>query len=291
MDCDPGADDSLGILLALDSPKLKILGITSVCGNAPAMQTALNATKILELAGEKNVPVYCGANQPMKRTLEFSTKYSGADGLCETGLQEKKELLSDLSAKEFFIQTLTNVKEPVTIITMAGFTNLAEALLEEPSIANGVKEIVAASGYFGLNKKECRAEWNILVDPEAAAIVYNSGIPIRAVGLDVTCMLEDSYVEALLAHGFGNICYFLKGCTSYNQRMGLSTYSLLVDGMAVAAVISPEISQYVSGQAMVHPEKEDAGLMEFIPGEGNIQAAYTFDMAAYLKMIKGLITE
>lgn len=290
IDCDPGADDSLGILLALHSKKISVLGITTVCGNAPSMQTALNATKILGLAGREDVSVYCGADQPMKRNLEFSTLYSGLDGLCDTGLEERRGLLSELGAKEYFIETLNNVQSPVTVVATAGFTNLAEALQEEPGIAGGIKEIVAASGYFGLNQKECRAEWNILVDPEAAKIIFSSGIPVRAIGLDVTCMLEDACIERILSCGTGRIIDFFSGCDAYNRKAGLSPCSLLVDGMAMAAVISPEIACYETGKVIVHPERTDEGLMEFHVGEGNVKAAYKFDMEFYLKMIEGMIT-
>ena len=320
IDCDPGADDSLGILLALHSPQLKVLGITTVCGNAPAMQTALNATKVLALAGCEQVLVHCGADQPLKRSLEFSTKYSGADGLCETGLVEKKELLSEVSAKDYLIAALKQAEEPVTLISLAGFTNIAQALQEEPFIAGGIREIVAASGYFGLNQKECRAEWNILVDPEAAEIVYGAGIPVRAVGLDVTCMLENAHMEQVLSWGTGSIHKFLQGCDAYNRKVGLSPYSLLVDGMAVAAAIRPEIAEYAEGSVTVHPERTDAGLMDFVkeadfkervPGRdsgysirqerkltesvvlargGLVKAAFRYDINAYLDLIKGMVT-
>lgn len=289
IDCDPGADDSLGILLALHQKNISVLGITAVCGNAPVEQTALNATKILCLAEKEDIFVYRGAEQPMKRKLEFSTLYSGPDGLCDTGLPENQELISSFSAKQFLIETLKNTKTPITIIATAGFTNLADAFLEEPSIAKGIKEIVAASGYFGLNKKECRAEWNILVDPEAAEIIFSSGIPIRAIGLDVTCMLEDSYMERVLSCGSGKIADFLKKCDVYNRKTGLNAYSLLIDPMATAAVIDPEIAEYQIGRVKIVPDRSDAGLMEFAAGEGNVNAAYQFDMETYLKMIEGIM--
>lgn len=290
IDCDPGADDSLGILLAVKSKAISVLGITAVCGNAPVMQTALNATKVLKLAECEDVFVYCGADQPMKRSLEFTALYSGADGLCDTGLPEKRELLSELSANEYLIRTLKNAKEPITIITTAGFTNLAEALQQDPSIAGGIKEIVAAAGYFGLNKKKCRAEWNILVDPEAAEIVFSSGLPIRAVGLDVASMLEDSYTEQVLSAGKGKFAAFLRDCDLYNRKAGLKAYSLLVDAMAIAAVIEPEIAYYEEGMVKIDPARTDAGLMAFSAGSGNVKAAYRFDMELYLEMIEGLVT-
>lgn len=289
IDCDPGADDSLGILLSLYSQKLSVLGITAVCGNAPAVQTALNATKVLRLAGQKDIQVYCGAEQPLKRSLEFSTKYSGADGLCETGLLEAPELLSDISATEYLINSLKHTETPITIIVTAGFTNLAAALQLDPSIKNGIKEIVAAAGYYGMNQKECRAEWNIEVDPEAADLVFTSGIPIRAIGLDVTCMLEDTYTEQVLDGSTGEIADFLRKCDAYNRRTGLSSYSLLVDGMAAAAVIEPEIAHYQTGRVKINSDQKGADLMDFAIAEGNVKAADQYDMGRYIEMIKGMI--
>lgn len=289
IDCDPGADDSLGMLLALYSPRLSVLGITAVCGNAPVAQTALNATKVLRLAGQKDIQVYCGAEQPLKRSLEFSTKYSGADGLCETGLIEAPELLSDISAAEYLIKTLKYTEIPITLIATAGFTNLAQALKQDPSIKNGIKEIVAAAGYYGMNQKECRAEWNIEVDPEAADLVFASEIPIRAIGLDVTCMLKDTYTEQVLAESTGKIADFLKKCDAYNRRSGLSSYSLLVDGMATAAVVEPEIARYQTGRVKVNPDQKGADQIKFTITEGNVKAADQYDMKRYIEMIKGMI--
>ena len=289
IDCDPGADDALGILLALYSGCISVQGITSVCGNAPSLQTARNATKMLHLFGTETIRVYCGANQPMERTLAFSTTYSGADGLCDTGLKEQPSLLAEKSAKEYLVETLKNTAEPITIVATAGFTNLAEALREDPDIASGIREIVAASGYFGLNQKESRAEWNILVDPEAAKVVYASGIPVRAIGLDVSCMVEDASVELLLADANGKVGDFLKGCNQYNKKMGLRPYSLLVDGMAMAATIEPDIAMYQTGRVIMHPERNDAGLMEFQAGEGTVRAAYQFDLPRYFNMLKGIV--
>lgn len=288
IDCDPGADDALALLLALHSEKLSVLGITTVCGNASAAQTAANAAKILGLAGAQNVLAYQGAEQPLQRKLTFSSLYCGADGLCETGLDDCPGLLAGEQAQSFLIRTLLETREPVTVISTAGYTNLAAALLKEPSIRSGIRGIVSASGYFGLNQKECRAEWNILVDPEAAQIVYESGIPNWSLGLDVSSMLENTMTEELLREGSGAVSTFLQRCDAYNRRRGLEPYSLLVDAMAVAAVLQPDLAEYTQGNATVHPERQDAGLITFVPGEGNFCAANCFDYAQYLTMLKGL---
>lgn len=290
IDCDPGADDAVGILLALNSSSLKILGITTACGNGTAEQTAENAARICGMAGRKDIRVCRGAEQPLQRSLSFNTLYCGEDGLCGTNLEKYHELISEKLARDFLTETLKNAEKPVTIISTGSLTNLAEALTEDPDIRKGIGEIVTASGYFGFNKKECRAEWNICMDPEAAEIVYRSGIPIRAVGLDVTCMLQDAYVEKLVEENEGKVRDFLSVCADYNRKSGLAVYSLLVDAMTAAVTICPELASYVAGYVTVHPEKNDAGQIKFDEAEdGPVKAAITFDYENYLKMIRGIM--
>lgn len=292
IDCDPGADDALGILLALNSPQLEILGITVVCGNGPSEQMAKNAARICALARRSDIQIYQGARQPLFRSLAFTPLYCGKDGLCNTGLKEHNEFISSKTAQEFLLETLTGSQlRPVTVIATAGFTNLAAAILKKPSVIGGIREIAAASGYFGLNPEPNRAEWNIMVDPEAADVVYHSGAPVKAVGLDVSAGLKDSFVEQLLAEGRGAVYDFLLHCTHYNRQAGLAAYSLLVDAMAVAAVIEPGLAEYVTGKAAVDPRRQDGGLMEFTPQKtGMIQAAVRFDYEAYLKLLRGLLS-
>lgn len=291
IDCDPGADDALGLLVAFRQSEWKILGITTVYGNGPAEQTAKNAAKVCALAGRSDVLIYPGAGQPLTRTLTFSTLYCGADGLCETGLPDCNSLIAEKSAHEFLIETLKAAGQPVTVVCTGGLTNVALALLREPEIRKGIREIVTASGYFGLNPKECRAEWNIYMDPEAAKIVYESGIPIRAIGLDVTCMLEDAYVERILNDTDGPIHDFMAACTAYNQKAGLAVYSLLNDAMTVAAAAYPELASYETGTVTVYPKREDAGQICFAKeGNGSVRVASSFDFQRYLNMLREIIT-
>ncbi len=286
IDCDPGADDALAILLALSSPKLDVVGITTLCGNGPAEQMAKNAAKVCAMAGRLDIPVYIGSEQPMERRLKFTTLYCGEDGLCESGLREHNELISQTGAADFF----AGLSGPVTVVATAGLTNLAQVLLRTPKAAEHIREIVFAGGYFRLNPKPDRAEWNVLVDPEAAQVVFASGIPMRCVGLDVTNCLEDTFVEQLLHETDGRVHDFVKACTDYDRRVGLSVYSILVDGMAVAAVMEPETASYVRGRVQIHPDRKDAGLMEFHPcDDGNVLAAGAFAYDTYLSMMKEMM--
>lgn len=286
IDCDPGADDALAILLALSSPKLDVVGITTLCGNGPAEQMAKNAAKVCAMAGRLDIPVYIGAEQPMERRLKFTTLYCGEDGLCESGLCEHNELISKIGAGDFF----AGLSEPVTVLATAGLTNLAQVLTNTPKAAEHIREIVFAGGYFRLNPKPDRAEWNVLVDPEAAQVVFASGIPMRCVGLDVTNCLENAFVEQLLHETDGRVHDFVKACIDYDRRVGLSAYSILVDGMAVAAVMEPEMVSYVRGRVQIHPDRTDAGLMEFHPcDDGNVLAAGAFAYDTYLSMMKEMM--
>lgn len=286
IDCDPGADDALGIFLALSSRKLEVVAITTLCGNGPAMQMAKNAAKVCALAGRFDIPVYAGADQPMARKLEFTTLYCGEDGLCESGLAEHEELIRPETAMEFF----ADLKAPVTVLATAGLTNLAQLLKQHPQAAQNIREIIFAGGYFGLNPKPNRAEWNVLVDPEAAQIVFASGVPMRCVGLDVTNCLENSFAEEILEKTSGKIHDFMESCTNYNRKAGLSAYSILVDGMAVAAAIRPELASFVRGSVQIFPQCADAGLMRFEAcGQGRILAAESFDYGSYLRMIQEMM--
>ncbi len=286
IDCDPGADDALAILLALSSPKLEVKAITTLCGNGPCVQMAKNAGKVCALAGRFDIPVYAGANQPMEQELKFTTRYCGEDGLCESGLAEHNQLIRPESALEF----LAKQTQPVTILAMAGLTNLAQLITQYPQAAEKIREIVFAGGYFGLNPKPDRAEWNVLVDPQAAQIVFESGVRMRCVGLDVTNRLQDGFVEQILENTAGKIHDFMDSCTKYNRKTGLSVYSILVDGMAAAAAIRPDIASFVPGRVQVFPQCRDAGLMRFEACEqGWILAAETFDYDAYLTMIREMM--
>jgi purine nucleosidase len=188
IDTDPGQDDAVAILLALASPdELDVLGITAVAGNVPLPLTARNARMMVELAGRPEVPVYAGCDQPLVRDLVTAEYVHGRTGLDGAELPEPTVPLADGHAVDFLIATLRDPVEPVTVCTLGPLTNLATALTREPSIGDGVREIVMmGGGFFEGGNVTPAAEFNIYVDPQAADIVFRSGLPLVLMPLDVT---------------------------------------------------------------------------------------------------------
>lgn len=188
IDTDPGQDDAAAILLALASPELDILGITTVAGNVPLDWTTRNALIICELAGRDDIPVYAGAHGPLTRPLVTAEHVHGKTGLDGPLLDEPVLKLQDEGAVDFIIRTLrTEEAGTVTLCALGPLTNLALALQKAPEIAGRIAEIVLmGGGFFEGGNITPAAEFNIYVDPEAADVVFRAGVPIVMMPLDVT---------------------------------------------------------------------------------------------------------
>jgi purine nucleosidase len=188
IDSDPGQDDAVAILLALASPELEILGITAVAGNVPLSLTEVNARKICELAGHTEVKVYAGAIRPMLRNLVTAEHVHGRTGLDGPVLPDPKMKLEKQHAVDFIIETLMECPAgTVTLCVLGPMTNIGLALVREPRIASRIKRIVAmGGGFFEGGNVTPTAEFNIYVDPQAARLVFESGIPITLIPLDCT---------------------------------------------------------------------------------------------------------
>ena len=189
IDCDPGQDDAVALFLAMSSPdELDILGVTTVAGNVPLELTQRNARMMCDIAGLTDLPVYAGCERPMVLepiTAEYIHGNTGIDGV---DVFEPDTPLQQGHAVDFMIETLLAAdKGTVTLIPTGPMTNVATAIQREPAILDSIHEIVAMGGAMreGGNRSPS-AEFNVLVDPHAADIVYNSGKPVTALGLDVT---------------------------------------------------------------------------------------------------------
>ncbi|MFN3823859.1 MAG: nucleoside hydrolase [Pseudorhodobacter sp.] len=189
IDTDPGQDDAVAILLALASPaELEVLGITAVAGNVPLALTAKNARIVCELAGAVDVPVFAGCDAPIRRKLVTAEHVHGKTGLDGPQLPAPTMQLQAQHAVDFLIETLR--REPpqtVTLCPLGPLTNIATALQRAPDIAARIRQIVLMGGaYFEVGNITPAAEFNIYVDPEAADIVFRSGIDLVVLPLDVT---------------------------------------------------------------------------------------------------------
>lgn len=188
IDTDPGQDDAVAILLAFASPEFEILGLTAVAGNVPLPLTEKNARKVCELAGRGDAKVFAGAVRPLIRPLVTAEYVHGKTGLDGPDLPEPAMALQKQYAVDFLVETLmAHPPGTITLCTLGPLTNVALALIREPRIASRIQQIVAmGGGFFEGGNTTPAAEFNIYVDPQAARVVFHSGVPITLIPLDCT---------------------------------------------------------------------------------------------------------
>ena len=248
IDTDPGQDDAVAILLALASPELEILGITCVAGNVPLPLTTRNARMICELAGRPQMKVFAGCERPLARHLITAEHVHGKSGLDGTDLPDPAMPMSEGHAVDFIIDTLrAETPGSVTLCALGPLTNLATAFQRAPDIASRVSEVVLMGGaYFEVGNITPAAEFNIHVDPEAAEIVFKSGVPLVVMPLDVThkALTTRARVEAFRALGTP-VGHAVAGWTDFFERFDMAKYGSegapLHDPCTVAYLLQPDL--------------------------------------------------
>jgi pyrimidine-specific ribonucleoside hydrolase len=186
LDCDPGHDDALAITLALARPELELLGITTAGGNSPLTNTTHNALRVLALLGRSDVPVAAGAERPLLRESWTPVEFHGESGLDGADLPEPEAAPRPEGAMALTEALVAAAGRPVTLVATGPLTNVALLLRARPRIRERIARICLMGGSLGEGNTTASAEFNIWQDPEAASIVFNCGIPISMMGLDVT---------------------------------------------------------------------------------------------------------
>ena len=251
IDTDPGQDDAVAILLALASPEdIKVLGITAVAGNVPLALTQKNARIVCELAGKPETRVYAGCDAPLKRKLVTAEHVHGKTGLDGPQMADPTMALQDQHAVDFLIDTLRReAAHTVTLCPLGPLTNIAAAFQRAPDIIARVQQIVLMGGaYFEVGNITPAAEFNIYVDPEAAEIVFKSGVPLVVMPLDVThkALTNRKRVEAFRALGTepGRM---VAEWTDFFERFDMAKYGSqgapLHDPCVIAYLIRPDLFQ------------------------------------------------
>lgn len=249
IDTDPGQDDAVAILLALASPEdIEVLGITAVAGNVPLALTQKNARIVCELAGEPDTKVFAGCAHPMVQPLVTAEHVHGKTGLDGPVLPDPEMPLQDQHAVDFIVETLRN--EPsgsVTLCPLGPLTNIAMALRKAPDIADRIQEIVLMGGaYFEVGNITPAAEFNIYVDPEAAHVVFSSGVPLVVMPLDVThkALVTKPRNDAFRALG-NKVGVAVAEMTDFFERFDKDKYGSagapLHDPCVTAYLIKPEL--------------------------------------------------
>jgi purine nucleosidase len=263
LDCDPGQDDAVGILLALASPEaLYTLAITAVAGNVPLELAEKNARRIVELAGGA-VPVYSGCAEPLRQNLVTAHHIHGASGLDGMDLFEPARATRPEHAVDFIIDTLLAAPPAsVTLVPTGPLTNLAQALLRRPEIARAIDEIVLMGGAMreGGNVTPS-AEFNIYVDPHAADVVLRCGRPIVMIGLDAThqVLCARPRMEKIREIG-GRVAEATYGMLTFFNRFDSKKYGVdgapLHDPCTLAYLLAPSL--FDSKQCHVGVETESS---------------------------------
>jgi len=246
IDTDPGVDDALALLLAMRSPELKIEAITPVAGNVPLDLTLPNALRMVEIAGRTDIPVAAGARAPLMRRLVTATYAHGENGLGGAVFPEPTTKPVATPAAEMIRQIVRKYPGEVTLITIGPLTNIATALNSDPELASMVRALVMMGGSLSGGNITPAAEFNVYVDPEAARIVFQSGIPITMVGLDVTrrTSLTDEHVRTLeaaqnpVSQAAAKIG---RNAINHNRERGFLVGQNMHDSLAVAGFLDPAI--------------------------------------------------
>jgi purine nucleosidase len=248
IDCDPGHDDALAILLALASPEeLEVLAITAVAGNVPLALTEANARKVVELAGRRDVPVHAGCDRPLVRPLVTAEYVHGRTGLDGADLPAPTIPLADGHAVDALIEWLRARRAgTVTLCPTGPLTNVALALLKAPDIAPRIGQIVLMGGAIGEGNVTPAAEFNIYVDPHAAKVVFEAGVPLVMLGLDVThqALVTPDRLRAIrelgtpLGRTVGELLEFYNG---YDQTRRGRVGAPLHDPCVIAYLLDPAL--------------------------------------------------
>jgi len=248
IDADPGQDDAVAILMALASPELEVLGITTVAGNVPQPKVTDNALRLVELAGRADVPVHQGAVRPLVRELFTAEYVHGPTGIDGADLPETTLAPADGSAADFIIDVCRGAADlSLTLCPLGPLTNIALALRRAPEITAEVREIVLMGGAFAESGNVTpAAEFNIFVDPHAARAVFTSGVPITVMPLDVThkALVMPHHIERLRALGTA-VGDSVAGMLGFFVRYDLERYGMgggpLHDPCVIAYLIEPAL--------------------------------------------------
>jgi len=253
LDCDPGHDDACAIMLAGHNSKIDLLGISTVMGNQTLEKTTANALKIISLAGLRHIDVVAGQGRPLIKNLDICPEIHG-----DSGLETDKGVFPNVETKEpiqekgiiHIHKVITQCPEKVTIIATACLTNIALLLILYPEIKLKIEQIVIMGGAMGIGNCGPVMEWNIMVDPHAAKIVFESGLKVVQIPLDVThtCLVTKDILNHLQSWNTP-FSLFLIDLLTFFAKAYKQVYDFddppLHDPLAVAYVIEPEIFKTV----------------------------------------------
>jgi inosine-uridine nucleoside N-ribohydrolase len=245
LDCDPGHDDAVALLLALASPEVDLLGVTTVAGNQTLEKTTANALKVLDYVGRGDVPVAKGADRPLVREAHVAADIHGESGLEGAELPEATRGPVPEHAIDWMAATLASATEPVTLVPVGPLTNIGLFLARYPDLAPKVDRVVIMGGAIAEGNVTPAAEFNIWADPEAAHRVFTSGWPLTMVGLDVTHKARITKPDLEQLAGAGRAGRLISDLYSFFIPIHQARYGWdgapIHDAVAMAQVVDPTL--------------------------------------------------
>jgi purine nucleosidase len=293
VDCDPGHDDAVAILLAAASPALELLAITTVAGNQTLDKTTLNARRVCTVAGIRGVPVAAGCDRPLLRELVTAGEIHGASGLDGPEWPEPAVPVEREHAVDVIVERVMAAPGEVTLVPTGPLTNVALALRREPRIAGAVREVVLMGGSFTRGNQTPAAEFNIYVDPEAAAAVFEAGWPLTMVGLDLThqARVTQDVMDRVAAVGTPLSGVVTALLAFYGRRYAVPDGAPLHDPCAVARVVEPELVRCRDAFVAVEMQGRWTRGMTVVDFAGrlgqpqNAQVATTLDVPRFWELV------
>ena len=297
LDCDPGHDDAVAMLLAWGSPEIELLGVTTVAGNQTIDKVTRNALSVARVAGITGVPFAQGSARPLVREIETAGAIHGESGLDGPVLPEPAIRLDPRPAAQFIVDTvMAAVPGEITLVPTGGLTNIALAARLEPRIIPRVKEVVLMGGGVHEGNWSAVAEFNIVIDPEAAAIVFGAGWPVTMVGLDVTHQaIATPEVQAAIARVgtrpaafVGELMRFFE--KAYRNAQGFP-HPPVHDPVAVAYVIDPTLMRTVRAPIAIETRGEHTlgmtvtDLRAPAPADCATKVAFDLDAARFWALV------
>lgn len=295
LDCDPGHDDAIALLLALASPEVDLLGVTTVAGNQTLEKTTANALRVLEFAGRGDVPVAAGADRPLARELFIAAYVHGESGLDGPALPDPRGAPVEQHAVDFMADAVRGSDRPVTLVPVGPLTNIALFLARHPEAAANVERVVLMGGAVAEGNVTPAAEFNIYVDPEAAWRVFRSGLPVTMMGLDVThkALMTQVHAERLRASGpiGGMVAELYDFFIEYHRRTYGTEGAPIHDAVAVAHVLRPGLVETVHRHVDVDCKSElcrgrtVVDLWRRTGKEANADVGVDIDADAFLELL------
>jgi inosine-uridine nucleoside N-ribohydrolase len=304
LDTDPGIDDALAFILAFNSPELKVEAVTTVAGNVNHTKGHRNAKQLLEFLGVTDVPVCAGAVVPLIKKLGHAEEFHGKTGLGDTTLPEPTMATDPRRAVDIILEKADELGKELTIVAVGPLTNIAVAILADPALPEKVDKLVIMGGAFNLTphghgNANSVAEFNIWLDPEAAKIVFNSGIPIVAIGLDTTThpdyRMSREMFEDIVAKGNKTTDLVNDLCRVLVERFnGFSLH----DPQAMAYVIDPsmfttekyKVDVECSGELTRGMTVVERRFYRIVKDEANVEVVVKVEADRFLKLINERIS-